>query len=124
MEYTPPLTTTSTATVTSTSPLSATTTTLLDEENDVFEISTDHTDRGNDRSSVNEHGGTTYCCLRWRIKSVITFLSSTFLIILLGGLVLGFIDIETLEKLRPLLSIIAQTSVEGNSTLLIEDGGF
>ena len=124
MEYTLPSTTTSTATVPSTSPLSSTTTTLLDEENDVIDISTYRTDRDNDRSSVNEHRGTTYCCLHWRIKSVITFLSSTFLIILLAGTVLGFIDIETLEKLRPLLSIIAQTSVEGNSTLLIEDGGF
>ena len=124
MEYTLPSTTTSTATVPSTSPLSSTTTTLLDEENDVIDISTYRTDRDNDRSSVNEHRGTTYCCLHWRIKSVITFLSSSFLIILLAGTVLGFIDIETLEKLRPLLSIIAQTSVEGNSTLLIEDGRF
>ena len=99
MEYTPPSTTTSTATIPSASTLSSTTTTLLDEENDVIDLSTYRTDRDNDRSSVNEHRGTTYCCLHWRIKSVITFLSSIFLIILLGGVVLGFIDIETLEKL-------------------------
>ena len=128
MEQTPPSTATSTATSTAaaiaTTPSSLATATLLDGEKNVFDISTDHTDRGNDCSSVNEHGGTTYCCLRWRIKSVVTFLSSAFLILLLGGVVLGFIDIETLEKLQPLLRIIAQTSVGENSTLLIEDGEF
>ena len=117
MEQTVPSTTISTTTsATSAVLLTSATTSLLEGGNN-------NTDRGNEHSSVYEHKGNSYCCLRWRIKSVVTFLSSAFLILRLGGVVLGFIDIEILEKLQPLLSIIAQTSVGGNSTLLIEDGG-
>lgn len=54
--------------------------------------------------------------LRRKVRNISTVATVIFFVLLLGGAVLGFVDVDTLERYQPLLNALVQT-VDKNCSL-------